>query len=427
MERIALPEQGTDWPTLSQQMTDMARDDTDWRNGRVPLFVFKATDSVQQVGQAAFNQFFSENALGAKRAFQSLKQMEDGVIDMALGLFRAPAGAVGHMTSGGSESIFLAVKAARERHRALHGRGRTLNMVLPESAHPAFEKAAITMDIDVRRRPLGHNRRADPAEIARAVDRDTMLIVGSAPCFPFGVVDPIVELSDLAMAEDLWLHVDACVGGYVLPFARANGAPLPDFDMSLPGVRSLSADLHKFGFCPKPASTVFFRDPEDMARNAFDLDVWANGRFVTQTLVGTRPGGGVAGAWAVMMHLGHAGYRAIAADLMANARAYVDGIKAIPGLHLHAEPDLTIVSFGSSEVDIFLVAQEMAARDWLPGLTQAPKGMHLMLSMLHAPARPAWLSDLTGAVQRARDSSVGHNTGAEAAGESTDSGLKASY
>ena len=198
--------------------------------------------------------------------------------------------------------------------------------------------------------------------------------------------------------------MDACVGGYVLPFARANGVALPVCDMSLAGVRSLSADLHKFGFCPKPASTVFFRDPEDMARNAFDLDVWANGRFVTQTLVGTRPGGGVAGAWAVMNHLGHAGYRAIAADLISNAQAYADGIRAIPGLKLHAEPDLTIISFGSDDVDIFRVAEDMAVKGWLPGLTQQPKGMHLMLSMLHAPARPAWLSDLAGVMETVRDS-----------------------
>ena len=404
MKRIALPEQGTEWPELSRRMSEMAKGDTDWRGGKVPLFVFKATDGVQEVGQAAFNQFFSENALGAKRAFQSLKRMEDDVIAMALDLFRAPGQATGHMTSGGSESIFLAVKAAREHHRALHGRGRTLNMVLPESAHPAFEKAAITMDIDVRRRPLRADRRADPATIASAVDQDTMLIVGSAPCFPFGVVDPIAELSELALAQGLWLHVDACVGGYVLPFARANGVALPVCDMSLAGVRSLSADLHKFGFCPKPASTVFFRDPEDMARNAFDLDVWANGRFVTQTLVGTRPGGGVAGAWAVMNHLGHAGYRAIAADLISNAQAYADGIRAIPGLKLHAEPDLTIISFGSDDVDIFSVAEGMAVKGWLPGLTQQPKGMHLMLSMLHAPARPAWLSDLAGVMETVRDS-----------------------
>ncbi|MDF1737041.1 MAG: pyridoxal-dependent decarboxylase [Minwuia sp.] len=418
MKRIGLPEHGTEWPELSRRMSEMAQGDTDWRAGKVPLFVFKATDSVQEVGQAAFNQFFAENALGAKRAFQSLKRMEDDVVAMALDLFRAPDQAVGHMTSGGSESIFLAVKAAREHHRARHGRGRTLNMVLPESAHPAFEKAAITMDIDVRRRPLRQDRRADPATIADAVDQDTMLIVGSAPCFPFGVVDPITALSELALAEDLWLHVDACVGGYVLPFARANGVELPVCDMFLAGVRSLSADLHKFGFCPKPASTVFFRDPEDMARNAFDLDVWANGRFVTQTLVGTRPGGGVAGAWAVMNHLGHAGYRAIAADLITNAQAYAVGIRAIPGLKLHAEPDLTILNFGSDDVDMFQVAERMAERGWLPGLTQQPRGMHLMLSMLHAPARPAWLSDLADAVEGARES--GDANGAPGS-------LKASY
>ncbi len=160
------------------------------------------------------------------------------------------------------------------------------------------------MEIEVRRVALGEDRRADPATMRAAIDDRTMLLVGSAPCFPFGVIDPIAAISELAQETGVWLHVDACVGGYLIPFAKDNGEDLPDFDFAIPGVRSISADLHKYGFCPKPASTLFFRNAEDMARGAFDLDVWANGRFVTQTIAGTRPGGAVAGAWAVLNHLG---------------------------------------------------------------------------------------------------------------------------
>ncbi|WP_417518674.1 pyridoxal phosphate-dependent decarboxylase family protein [Minwuia sp.] len=403
MARIAFPEHGTDADELTRQMADRTDGDIDWRNGRTPLYVFKGSESAAAVGKAAFMQFFTENALGGKRAFHSIGSMERDVIDMGLDLFHAPDGADGHMTTGGSESIFMAVKAARDTHRVRGSRvGTQLNMVLPESAHPAFDKAARSMEIEVRRVPLQDSLRADPEQMAAAADRQTMMMIASAPCFPFGVIDPVAAISEVAVGLDIWLHVDACVGGYLIPFAKEAGEDLPAFDFEVPGVRSISADLHKYGFCPKPASTLFFRDAGDMARGAFDLDVWANGRFVTQTIAGTRPGGAVAGAWAVLNHLGRQGYRDIARDLMANARAYRQGIEALQGYHMFAEPDLTILSFGARDLDIFAVADRLAEDGWLPGRTQDPRGMHLMLSMFHAPARDAYLADLARATEAVR-------------------------
>jgi sphinganine-1-phosphate aldolase len=403
MTRTAFPAASREPDDLGREMADRTGEDIDWRNGRTPLYVFKGSESAADVGKAAYMQFFTENALGGKRAFHSIGGMERDVIDMGLDLFNAPDGADGHMTTGGSESIFMAVKAARDTHRAGGSRiGEQLNMVIPESTHPAFDKAARSMEIEVRRVALGEDRRADPATMRAAIDDRTMLLVGSAPCFPFGVIDPIAAISELAQQTGVWLHVDACVGGYLIPFAKDNGEDLPDFDFAIPGVRSISADLHKYGFCPKPASTLFFRNAEDMARGAFDLDVWANGRFVTQTIAGTRPGGAVAGAWAVLNHLGRQGYRDIARDLLANARAYREGIEAMQGFHMFAEPDLTILSFGAREIDIFAVADRMAEDGWLPGRTQNPRGMHLMLSMFHEPARDDYLNALGQAADAVR-------------------------
>ena len=403
MTRTPFPEAGTEAGELLDAMDAMKSGDIDWRAGRTPLYVFRATDGAAEIGQAAFNRFFTENALGSKRAFLSVGRMEREVIGMALDLFHAPDGADGHMTTGGSESIFMAVKAARDAHRAAGSKvGEQLNIVMPESAHPAFDKAAQAMEIEMRRVKLAQSRRADPAALASAADRRTMMMVASAPCFPFGVVDPVAEVAAVARERGVWLHVDACVGGYLIPFAKANGEDLPDFDFAVDGVRSLSADLHKFGFCPKPASTVFFRDAADMARSAFDFDVWANGRFVTHTIAGTRPAGAVAGAWAVLNHLGRQGYRAVARDLLAMARAYRAGIEAIEGLHMLAEPDLTILNFGAADIDIFAAADRMAEKGWLPGRTQDPRGLHLMLSMLHEPAREAYLADLAEAVAAVR-------------------------
>jgi glutamate/tyrosine decarboxylase-like PLP-dependent enzyme len=401
-ERIAFPDRGTARDAILTELERLAAGDTDWRGGRVPLYMFGSTDAVAGIGRDAFMAFFSENALGARRAFPSLRRMEEEVVAMALDLFSGPEGATGRMTSGGTESIVLAVKACRDSARARRGdpahRG---NLVLPETAHPAFDKAAAMMDLPVRRVPVGGDLRADPVAMGAAMDADTILLVGSVPCFPYGVVDPIPALAELAARRGVWLHVDACVGGYFAPFARALGRPIPAFDFANPGVASLSADLHKFGFCPKPASTLFFRDEAGAAAGGIDLDVWPNGRFATGTLVGTRPGGAVASAWAVLRFLGREGYMAIAERLLAMADGYVAGINAIPGMRVFGAPDLSILAFGADGRDMEAVAAGMARRGWVPGLVRRPPGLHLMRSLLHEPARAAYLADLAAATGEA--------------------------
>jgi sphinganine-1-phosphate aldolase len=401
-DAISFPDHGTPRAEILAALAAMAGGDSDWRGGRVPLYVFGATEEVAAIGRDAFMAFFSENALGARRAFPSLQRMEQEVVEMALDLFGTTPGANGRMTSGGTESIVLAVKAARDTARIRRGdpshRG---NLVLPETAHPAFEKATVMMDLPVRRIPVGRDLRADRAAMEAAIDADTILLAGSVPCFPYGVVDPIPELSELALRHGVRLHVDACVGGYFAPFARMLGRPIPEFGFTLPGVSSLSADLHKFGFCPKPASTVFFRDAAGAAAAGFDLDVWPNGRFATGTLVGTRPGGAVASAWAVLRFLGRDGYVELARRLLATADAYAAGINAIPGMQVYGAPDLSILSFGAAGRDMNAVAAGMQARGWVPGMVRRPPGLHLMLSLLHEAACPAYLADLAAATAEA--------------------------
>jgi glutamate/tyrosine decarboxylase-like PLP-dependent enzyme len=400
--RVSFPEKGIVWEDIEPQLSEMAGGDEGWHEGRVPLYVFKATDEVYEVGRDAYFKFFAENALGGKRAFHSVARMEREVVDMALDLFQAPEGASGGMTTGGTESIFLAVRACREWARGTKGRKGPFNIVAAASAHPAFDKAGDSMDIPVKRVALREDFKAEASAMKAAIDDDTIMIVGSAPCFPHGVVDDIAELGEIALDTDVWLHVDACVGGYLAPFVKRLGRVFPDFDFAAPGVRSLSADLHKFGFAPKPSSTVLYRMEEDFQRQIFDVDPWTYGRMTTSTLVGTRPAGGIAGSWAVFKHLGIDGYTQVAADLMEMVDGYVAGIEAISGLRMHVKPDLTIINFGSDEIDIFSVAEKMAESGWVPGLTQRPEGMHAMLSMLHAPARETYLRDLARAVSTVR-------------------------
>jgi sphinganine-1-phosphate aldolase len=398
MNASGFPHKGRAWEDLAAEMEAMKAGDIDWRGGRSPLYVFGSTDEVAQVAQAAFNLYFTENALGAKRAFGSLQRMEAEVLAAALDLMNAPEGAAATFTTGGSESLILSVAAARAHDRQRHGVRSGLNVVAPASAHPGFDKGGRLMDIDVRRVPTGADTRADVGAMADAIDKNTIMLVGSAPCFPHGVVDPIPELSELAVSAGLWLHVDACVGGFMAPFARALGREIPAFDFSCPGVRSISADLHKFGYCPKPASTLMFRDEAARDGSVFDFDDWPNGRFTTATLAGTRPGGAVAGAWAVMNFLGREGYLDLTRRALAMADAYAEGIAAIPHLEMVAKPDLTILNWRSPTRDIFAVAEQMSTRGWLPGLTRKPAGMHLMASLLHEAARPAFLADLGASV-----------------------------
>lgn len=403
-DRAPFPEGGKGWDSLQAAMAAKSGGDIDWRAGRSPAFVFRNDEETLDIGRKAFFEYFAENGLGGKRAFFGIGQMEDEVLDYGLDLFQAPDDAAGAFTSGGTESIFLAIKAARDAFRAANGGARgSLNVVMPDSAHAAFDKAADVLDIELRRAPLAADRRADAETMRPLVDDRTFLLVGSAPCYPHGVIDPIDRIGQLAVDTGIWLHVDACVGGWIAPFFHRIGRPIPHFDFRFPGVRSISADLHKFGFCPKPASTVFYRDRTDMERARFVADKWPSGVFQTTTFSGTRPGGAVAAAWAVLNHLGIAGYERAARNLAEMVDAYVADISAINGMRFWARPDVTIINFGSDEFDIFAVAKGMTQRGWLPGLTRRPKGLHQMMSMLHAPAREAYVSDLRGAIADVRE------------------------
>lgn len=388
--------------TVLEELSRLRDGDVDWRGGRTSAYVFSAGDDIRAFGQRVYNEFFGENALGARRAFPSVLRMEREVVEKGLELFRAPPGAAGNMTTGGTESIIMAVKACRDWTRQRKGSGFRGTIVLPDSAHPAFEKAAALMDLQVRRVPLAAGYVADPDATDQAIDADTMLVVASAPCFPFGTIDPIAELSRVALAHDVWLHVDACVGGWIAPFVADIGRPIPTFDFSLAGVKSMSADLHKFGFCPKPASTVFYRTRELQACQEFVFDAWPSGRFATQTLVGTRPAGAVAAAWAVLNHLGRDGYRRIAREVMQVRDDYLESLLAIPGMKVRGAPELANIAFGCDDIEMGKVATLMSERGWLPGQLKAPPSLHLMLSLHHGPARAAYVRDVAECVERVR-------------------------
>ena len=393
--RRALPEAGADWPALRTQMLAAAAGDVRWRDGKAAVYVFNAGPDVEQVQKEAYALFQSENGLGPA-AFPSLKRMEEEVVGFGLGLLHGPDEASGVITSGGTDSITMAVKAARDFARKQRGVEGPLNIVLPRSAHPAFDKACALMEIEVRRVALA-GYLADPSAIAAAADAATVMIVGSAPNFPYGLIDPIGALSELALSRDLWLHVDACVGGYIAPFVRMNGGDIPPFDFELPGVRSISADLHKYGYCAKGASTVFFRSADLQKFMTFDVRDWPGGRMVTPTLAGTRPGGAISAAWAVMNFLGVEGYRAKHAQVTDARAAIAAGVEAL-GFTVLGAPQLGILAFTREDVDCVALWAKLRERGWFTGVTTEPKSLHLMLSPIHAQVVDAYLADLSWAL-----------------------------
>jgi glutamate/tyrosine decarboxylase-like PLP-dependent enzyme len=230
------------------------------------------------------------------------------------------------------------------------------------------------------------------------------MLVGSAPCFPYGVIDPIAELSALALERGVWLHVDACVGGYFAPFARMNGVPVPDFDFALPGVRSMSADLHKYGYAAKGASTVFHRSEEQWRHQVFTFDGWPAGGMSTPTMAGTRPGGAIASAWAVLHYLGVEGYRAKARLVCETRGKLMRAIAAMDGLRTYGDPQLGLFTYGADTLDPFAIWGHMARRGWFTGLTTEPRAIHLMLSPAHAEVADEYLADLAASLAAVRAS-----------------------
>ncbi|WGS19221.1 aminotransferase class V-fold PLP-dependent enzyme [Bradyrhizobium sp. ISRA463] len=405
----SLPQTGTDWTKLKARLRDMKQGDYAWKDGRLPVYIYYYTEELLRVSQEAYTEFFTENALGA-HAFPSVAQLEREVIEMGIDLLGGGPQAGGTFTSGGTESIFLAFKTARDWARKEKGIDRP-KVVAAFSAHAAADKAASYLGMEVVRTPLREDFRADVGLFEAAIDERTCMIYASAPGYPHGVIDPIEEIGALARKRGLWLHIDACVGGFLAPFARDIGYPIPPFDLSVPGVSSLSADLHKYGFAAKPASLLLFADREYQKYQGFEFSSWPRGTYVTKTFQGSRAAGPVASAWAVMNTLGRAGYRDIARVIMGTRDRLIAGVEHIKGLRVIRPTDLCILMYDSIDphVDIYAVADRMGKKGWFVSKSITPKAIHVALNPSVAPALNDYLANLAEAVEQVRSTKIGRN------------------
>ena len=388
---------------LREEMNRLRADDLSWKDPKNLKASYDAGDDVAEVAWEAYTQFRGDNLLYGNVLYPSLPKMAGEVVDKALELLNAPSGASGSITTGGTESIILAVKCARERARELAPTSGVPEIVVAQTCHAAFNKAADMLGLRIIRVATGVDYLADVEAMAGAVTDNTIMIVGSATSYPMGCLDPIERLAGLAREHGLWLHVDACLGGFFLPFARDLGEPVPAFDFSLDEVMSISVDLHKYGYTSRGASLLLLRDGDLSRFQEFEFSDWPTGRFTTLTIAGSRPGGAVASAWAVMNYLGYDGYLERVVGILEVKRRLLAEVERIDGVRVLGRPLGGIVGIGGAgDLDMAAVRDGMAGRGWQFGPLFDPAGMNLLLNFRHGSIVDRFAGDLEDMVEQAR-------------------------
>ena len=404
MTQIPLPSQSQSKQAVLDTMKAARDHDVKWREGRVFSLVFNAGDEVGDMLKEAYNLYFSENGLNPT-AFPSLKKFETEVVSMVASLLNGDDDVVGNMTTGGTESLLMAVKTARDYARAVRQISRP-EIVLPMTAHPAFEKASEYFDVKLVHVPVREDYRANVAAMEEAITPNTIMLIGSAPSYPQGVVDPIAELAQVALRRNVLLHVDACVGGMMLPFVRKLGYTIPGFDFAIPGVTSISADLHKYGYAAKGASVILYRTSALRRHMFFSYINWSGGVYVSPTMTGTRPGGPIAAAWAILNFLGEEGYLKLADVVMQTVRKICEGLSALPDVRVLSNPDMSVMAIASDKWDVYQIGDELTARGWHLDRQQFPPSLHMTIVPAHALVADQFLSDLKDAIGAVKKPSV---------------------
>jgi sphinganine-1-phosphate aldolase len=412
---MALPEHGMSKDDILAALEAKRVRDARWQDGRTFGMVYDAGPDVDDVAQAVAVMFLHENALNT-RAFPSLGEIQSEVVSACAELFHGAPEASGFMTSGGTESILLAVKAARERAEAERGIEQP-EMVIAESAHAAFHKAAHYFGVRVHKVEVRDDFRADVDGMAACADDNTVLVVGSAPQYPQGVVDPIPELAELAASVGASMHVDACMGGFVLPFMEMNGETVPPWDFRVDGVTTISADVHKLGYAPKGASVLLHRTKDLRRYQTFVFDDWLGGFYASPGIQGSRPGLPMATAWAVMHYLGIEGYRRLTQITIDATRRIVAGVRAIPQLTVLGEPQAHVLAIGATfnGIDVFALGDAMQRRGWFHDRQTPPDSLHLTVSAGNAAVVDDYLRELVDSVDevigaRAEDRATNYAT-----------------
>jgi glutamate/tyrosine decarboxylase-like PLP-dependent enzyme len=395
-----LPGTGESSETVLGRVRELRAAMTPSERGKLSSTAFQGRDEMGKLVYEAFMEFLGWNGLFT---FQepAAAQMENQVLDICIGLVSGGEQGRGNLTSGGTESNFCGLHAMRAWARENKPEITKPEIVAPYSTHSTVHKTARYLDLKVVTVPQKEDLTADVAALAAAIGPNTIGIVGSAPNWPYGHVDPIEAFGELAIEHDLWLHVDACVGGYILPFMRELGEEIPAYDFSVHGVRSMSADLHKYGYAPKPCSTVLWRSQEEQAFHYMPITEWACGLYLSQSFIGSRPMGPVAGIWALMHYWGREGYLENARNLLHIKRTITDACERIEGLRTWPTQG-PLMMIASDGFNIQLVVGGMEEQGWRLLGVNNPPAIHLTLDVMEQPDLQRFVDDLEDVCGRIR-------------------------
>ncbi len=389
----SFPETGVTGSDLIERIEGLKSGDARWDLGKVFGFVYHPGNRLAKLSGEYLNAFLYESTLNPS-VFPSLRKFEKDIVRMTTELMHGDQYVAGSVTTGGSESIFLALKVARDYANDRRKENTRWEIVIPETAHPSFLKACHYLCMKAVIVPVGNDKRADLTAMQDAISSRTIMLACSAPCFPYGVVDPVRDIARIACNHNLLFHVDACMGGFMLPFMEDAGYRVPAFDFRIKGITSISLDAHKYGYSPKGVSIILYRNRKLRRKQFFVHADWPGGIFASTTFMGTKSGGPVAGCWAIMNHLGREGYRTIARQVMRTAEIIRVGIEKHEHLKVIGSPEMSVVAFTSAKGNIFNIGDALAARGWYLDRLQFPDALHITVTHLNIGKEEEFLKDL---------------------------------
>lgn len=399
--KVTFPAKASSREEMHEYIAQKKLRDVNWQKGKAFCLVYHPGEERANLIKEIYNLYFSDNALNPT-ATPSLAELEAETLSMCADLFNGDEQVRGNITTGGTESILLTVKTARDWAKKHKPHITKPNVVLPVSAHPAFMKAFSYFNVEFIPVPLGSDYRANPNAMRDAITKDTIMVVASAPSYPHGVMDPIVEIAAIAKEKNIFCHVDACIGGFMLPFIKKLGHNIGNFDFSVDGVTSISADIHKYGYSSKGSSVILYKNSE-IRKFQFSLYTkWNGGVYGSPTMTGTRPGGSIAGAWAALKGIGMEGYLDMAKTTMEVTEKIKKAIINNNDIELVGHPEMSILAFQSSKIDVFKLADELNKRGWHFERQQLPPSLHFTVNYIHRLVADDFIKDLYECVDIAK-------------------------
>ena len=405
MVKDKIPKTGITEKDLFEYMENSMHSDIDWRSGKTFGAVYYPGDKYSKAISNAYIKYMHENAFDPQ-LFSSILTMENELVQQTASLFSSNQKLFGNLTSGGTESIFLSLLSARN----WSNKQKTIKnpeVILSSSAHPAFLKAMNFLKIKPVIVPTKKDFNLNLNGFKEAINQNTILLVASAPAYPTGMIDPISELSNLALENKLLLHVDACIGGFLLSYLKKCNYNIPLFDFNLDGVSSLSVDLHKYAYAPKGSSVLLYRNDELRKQQFSVYPNWEGGIYGSTSFLGTKPGGIVAASWFALNHIGENGYIELTQKTMSATKVIYDYIQNSEHLSLIGNPIMSLIAFHSEKYDIYHIADELSNLGWYIGRLQNPRGIHLVVSQIHADgAAEKFIADLQSVLKSLSSSEI---------------------